>query len=315
LLAKGAAPETKSPELSAIVPNGTSVAGGHTAGATASNGQGPTNGVSPMVADLELSLLLEAAYRVSGFDFREYAPATLKRRIAERVRAEDVATITGLLEQVLHHPPALARFVDALAHNPSTPFREPQFFRAFVERVLPRLRTFPHVRVWVIGSGDDAYCLAILLREAGFSHRTRIYATLVGELALERAKGGSFPAVLLDEYAERYAEAGGTKHFSDYVDVAGAECAFKPGVREQIVFAQHNLATDASFNEFHLIVARNQMPQFNRALAYRAHQVLYESLVRLGYLGLSAKETLRYTPHQGAYEEIAGTERFYRRVR
>lgn len=270
---------------------------------------------TPAIADLELHLLLEAVYRVSGFDFREYGPATLKRRIAERVRAENVSTVTGLLERVLHDPAALARFIDTLTHNAGSPFREPQFFAAFRDRVLPRLRTFPHTRIWVIGSGDDAYSLAILLREAEFYHRTRIYATDAGEAAVERAKAGVFPADLVDEYAQRYVEAGGKRRFSDYIDLVDTHAVFKPGLREHIVFAQHNLACDGSFNEFHLIVARNVITHFNRSLAYRAHQVIFESLVRLGHLGVSAKENLRYTPHQHAYEELADTERFYRRLR
>ena len=275
----------------------------------------PTNGAGAGVADLELQLLLEAVYRVSGFDLREYAAATVKRRVAERVRTEGVATITGLLERVLHHPEAMARFVDALTHNAGSPFREPHFFAAFRTQVLPRLRTFPHARLWVIGSGDDAYALSILLREAEFSHRVRIYATDASEAAIERAKAGVFPAELLDEYSHRYVEAGGARRFSDYVEITGTHGAFKPGLREHIVFAQHNLACDGSFNEFHLVVARNVVTHFNRTLAYRAHQVIYESLVRLGYLGISGKENLRYTPHQHAYEEVEGTERFYRRVR
>ncbi len=270
---------------------------------------------SMMVADLELHLLLEAVYRVSGFDFREYAPATLKRRIADRVRAEGLATITGLLERVLHDAPAMARFIDALTHNASSPFREPQFFTAFRDRVLPRLRTFAHVRIWVIGSGEDAYSLAILLREADFYHRVRVYATDACDAGIDRAKAGFFPADMLDEYAQRYADAGGSRRFSDYVDVVGAQAVFKPGLREQIVFAQHNLACDGSFNEFHLVVARNVVTHFNRTLSYRAHQVIFESLVRLGYLGVSSKETLRYTPHQRAYEELESTERFYKRLR
>ena len=270
---------------------------------------------SPAVTDLELHLLLEAVYRVSGFDFREYAPATVKRRVAERVRAEGLATISGLLERVLHEPQAMGRFIDALTHNASSPFREPAFFDAFRERVLPRLRTFPHVRIWVIGSGEDAYSLALLLREAEFYHRTRIYATDASEGALDRAKSGAFPAELLDEYGARYVEAGGKRQLSDYVDVVGTQAVFKPAVREQIVFAQHNVASDGSFNEFHVVVARSVITHFNRTLSYRAHQVIYESLIRLGYLGISAKETLRYTPHQHAYEELEATERFYRRLR
>jgi len=270
---------------------------------------------SPGITDLELQLLFEGVYRASGFDFREYAPGTVKRRVAERVRAEGVTTITGLLERVLHDAPAMSRFVDALTHNGGSPFREPGFFAAFRDRVLPRLRTFPHARIWVIGSGDDAYSLAILLREAEFYHRTRIYATDAGEGAIERAKTGAFPSELLDEYGRRYREAGGMKHFSDYVDVDGAQAAFKPGLRAQIVFAQHNLASDASFNAFHLVVARDVILHFNRTLAYRAHQVIFDSILRLGYLGLSSKESLRYTPHQRAYEELSDTERFFRRLR
>jgi chemotaxis protein methyltransferase CheR len=267
------------------------------------------------IADLELHLLLEGVYRVSGYDFREYAPATLKRRIAERIRAEGAHTTTGLLDRVLHDPEAMLRFVDGLSYNASSPFREPHFFAAFRERVVPRLRTFPHLRIWVIGSGDDAYALAILLREADLYARTRIYATDATDAAIERAKTGAFAAQLVEEYAQRYEEAGGTKRFSDSIDIVDGQAFYKPVLREQIVFAGHNLATDGSFNEFHVIVARNIITHFNRTLAYRAHQVIFESLVRLGYLGLSAKESLRYTPHQRAYEEIEGTERFYRRLR
>ena len=281
----------------------------------ATNGASESAAAASAVADLELQLLLEAVYRVGGYDFREYAPATLKRRVAERVRSEGVATISGLLERVLHEPAALNRFIAALTQNSGSPFREPHFFAAFLERVLPRLRTFPHARIWVIGSGEDAYSLAILLREAEFYHRTRIYTTETSEAAIDRAKAGTFPTDLIDEYAARYEEAGGRRRFSDYLEIGETEATFKPGLREQIVFAQHNLATDGSFNEFHLIVARNVVTHFNRSLAYRAHQVAFESLVRLGYLGLSSKETLRYTPHQRAYEELPGTERFYRRVR
>jgi chemotaxis protein methyltransferase CheR len=270
---------------------------------------------APGIVDLELNLLLEGVYRVSGFDFRDYAPATLKRRIAERVRSEGLRTTTGLLERILHDPAALSRLIDALTHNASSPFRDPAFFVAFRERVLPRLRTFPHVRIWVIGSGEDAYALAILLREAEFAHRTRIYATDASETAVERAKGGAFALDLLDEYAARYVDAGGMRQYSDYLDVEEGLARFKPTLRQQMVFAQHNLVSDGSFNEFHLVVARNVLTHFNRSLVYRAHQVVFESLVRLGYLGVGTKETLRYTPHQRAYEQVDTSEQFYRRLR
>jgi chemotaxis protein methyltransferase CheR len=272
---------------------------------------------SNAAADLELQLLLEAVHRVAGYDFREYAPALLKRRVADRIRAENVATISGLQEQVLHRTGAMERFVDAITYSPSTPFGEPAFFSDLRTHVLARLRTFPFVRVWVAGcgNGDDAYSLAILFKEAEVAHRVRIYATSAAEAAIERARDGKLPAVDLEEFEQRYAAAGGTRRFSDYVDAEGAHLSYRPSIRENILFAQHTLAMDGSFNEFHLIVVRHKFAQFNRTLSYRAHQVVFESLVRLGILGLGGHDSLRYAPHQRAYQQIDGTERFFRRVR
>ncbi|MFN2460514.1 MAG: protein-glutamate O-methyltransferase CheR [Candidatus Velthaea sp.] len=271
----------------------------------------------PPVTDLELGLLLEAVHRTSGFDFRDYAPAVLRRRVAERVRAEGAATISGLQERLLHQAGAMERFVDAVTYNASSPFREPAFFAAFREQVLPRLRTFPFARIWVAGcgSGDDAYALAILFRESNFAQRARIYATDATESAVERAKAGFLDPSELEEYERCYREAGGTRKFTDYLDTSGEVPMYRPSLRENVVFAQHNIATDGSFNEFHVVVVRHALAHFNRTLAYRAHQVVYESIVRLGYLGLGAAETLRYTPHQRAYEEVPGYPMFHRRIR
>lgn len=284
----------------------------------AARGSGASNGaLSAAHTDLELQLLLEAVHRTSGYDFRDYAPATLRRRVAERVRAENVATISGLQERILHAPGTIERFIDAVTFNASAPFREPEFFAGFVKAVLPRLRTFAFVRIWVAGCGaaDDAYALAILFKEADLYHRVRIYATDACEAAVERAKSGFVAASDLTEIEQRYALAGGTRTFDAYVDARAEGAAYRPSLRENIVFAQHNLAMDGSFNEFQLILARGVLTPFNRTLAYRAHLVFYESLVRLGYLGLNAKETLRYTPHQRAYDDVEATERFFRRVR
>jgi chemotaxis protein methyltransferase CheR len=272
---------------------------------------------SPAVIDLELSLLLEAVQRVSGHDFREYAPAMLRRRVLERVRSEGAATISGLQERVLHHEGSMERFVDAVTFNPSTPFADPAFFKDFVTHVLPRLRTYPHVRVWFAGcgAGDDAYALAALCKEADFLDRVRIYATDASESAMERARAGTLARSDLEEIQLRYARSGGTARFEEYVEPDGQQLRYAESLRSHIVFAQHNLATDGSFNEFHLIIVRHALAKYNRVLVYHAHQVLYESLVRLGFLYLGAKESLRFTPHQKAYDALAQAPDFYRRIR
>lgn len=283
----------------------------------ATNGAGTPVTVVPAVSELELRLLLDAVHAASGFDFREYAPALLRRRVAERVRAENLQTISGLQERLLHHPGAIDRFIESVAHSTSAPFWDTPFFAGFVHDVLPRLRTFPYVRIWVAGcgAGDDAYAIAILLREAGLEHRARIYATDAVESTLARARSGRLAERSLDEYGERYLAAGGTRAFRDYVSVEGGALAYVPELRESIIFAQHNLAMDGSFNEFHCIVARYVLGHFSRTLAYRAHQVIFESLIRLGVLGVGSRESLRYTPHQRAYEPLAESGAFYRRMR
>jgi chemotaxis protein methyltransferase CheR len=269
------------------------------------------------IADIELQLLLEAIVRVSGYDFRNYAATALRRRVAERVRAESVETISGLQERVLHDPFALERLVQTLSMNPTSLFREPDFFSNFRLRVIPMLRTFPFLRIWCLGAsrGEDAYSLAILLHEEGLYKRCKIYATEPSTLAVEEAKLGRLPIDMLEEFAHRYTAAGGSSTLMRYVRTNGDSASLDPSLLSNIVFARYHVATDGSFNEFHVIVARNVLPYFNRTLAYRVHGIIFDSLIRFGYLGLGERETLRNTPHQRAYQEVSGTQGLYRRVR
>jgi chemotaxis protein methyltransferase CheR len=273
--------------------------------------------VSPAVADLELQLLLEAVHRSSGYEFREYAPALVRRRVAERVRAENVATISGLQEAVLHGREPMERLIESLTATPSAPFSEPDLFATLREHVVPRLRTFPFVRVWVAGcgAGDDAYALAALFHEADFSHRVRIYATDSAETVVERARAGRLSKGDLAGAEQRYAQSGGMRRFAEYVEHDDNELVYLRALRDRIVFAQHNLAMDRSFNEFHLILVHHVITHFNRTMAYRVHQLLFESLVRLGILVLGSRESLRYTPHQRAYAPLPDTDGCYRRLR
>jgi len=270
------------------------------------------------VADIELQLLLDAVYRYSGYDFRDYAHPTIKRRIAERVRAEGVRTVSGLQERVLHDLDALDRLIYGLSVNPSSLFRDPPFFVNLRSLVIPMLRTFPLVRIWVAGcsAGEEVYSLAIALDEEGLYDRCRIYATDVSDTVVEQAKSGRLAVDSMRDATERYLEAGGRGRLSNYLtDENGTIAVVDPALRNNIIFSTYNLASDSSFNEFQLIMCRGVLSHFNKSLVYRAHQVLLESLVRFGYVGLGPKESLRYTPHERCYEEVAGTDCIYRRVR
>lgn len=266
---------------------------------------------------LELSLLLEAVQRFSGHDFTDYAQLTLKRRVAERVRAEGVATISALQERVLHDPEALARFVFAMSGGNRHLFTDATFFRTFRKIVVPLLRTYSFTRIWVpnCGRGEDAYSIAVLLKEEGLLKRAMIYATDSSEIAVAAARAGAFAFDSSDHPAARYAACGSGHALADFCSVDETEARFGDEWRRHIIFARHSLVTDGSLNEFHVILARGVLRQFNRALQFRVHNLFLNSLIRLGFLCLGAGESLRMTPHEGVFRRISDEVPIYRRLR
>jgi chemotaxis protein methyltransferase CheR len=277
-------------------------------------------GVRKTAADdlerLEIDLLLEAIFRRYGFDFREYAPASLRRRLRRRMEAEHLGSISALQERILHDPACMERLLLDLSINVTAMFRDPTFYVAFREKVIPLMRTYPFTRIWHAGcsTGEEVYSMAILLAEEGLYERARIYATDINEAVLDRAKEGVFPMDRMREYTENYIKAGGRRAFSEYYLAKYDGALFDRTLVENVVFAQHNLVSDRSFNEFNVVVCRNVMIYFAKRLQDRVHELFYESLSMFGVLALGAKETIRFTPHEDAYEELDVEERLYRRV-
>jgi chemotaxis protein methyltransferase CheR len=268
------------------------------------------------VDEIELALLLEGVFRRYGFDFREYAPASLRRRVSRRVQAEGLSTISALQDKLLHDPACMERLLLDLSINVTAMFRDPSFYATLREKVVPLLRTYPFTRIWVAGcsTGEEVYSLAILLLEAGLYDRTRIYATDINESVLDRARAGVFPLDKMREYTQNYIKAGGERAFSEYYLAKYDGAQFQRSLVENVVFAQHNLVSDRSFNEFNLIVCRNVMIYFDRALQDRVHRLFYESLVTFGVLALGAKESIRFSPFEDRYEDLDANERVYKKV-
>ena len=266
---------------------------------------------------IELGLLLEGVYRHYGYDFREYALASLRRRVWRRVREEGLSSITALTERVLHEPACMARLLGDLSISVTAMFRDPHFYVAFSELVVPQLRTYPFTRIWVAGcsTGEEVYSLAILLAEHGLYDRTRIYATDINQLVLEHAREGVYPLERMQEYTDNYIRAGGTRAFSEYYVAAYDGALFDPALRENVVWAQHNLAQDGSFNEFHVILCRNVLIYFDRSLQNRVHRLFYESLDRFGTLCLGNRESIRFSDYEGCFEELDAEARLYRRIK
>ncbi len=270
----------------------------------------------PLV-DIELQLLLEGVFRQYGFDFREYAPASLKRRISTAMQAEGVATISELQKKVLHDPDCMERFVLTLSINVTSLFRDPSFYAAFRQKVIPLLRTYPFIRIWHAGcaTGEEVYSLAILLEEEGLLRRARIYATDMNEAVVKKARAGIFPLKSMKEYTANYQKAGGTRSFSEYYTAQYDSAILRPELTKNIVFSAHNLATDGSFNEFNVILCRNVLIYFNQALQERVLALFRDSLVHLGILALGRKESLRATTHEDFFEPLDAGERLFRRIK
>ncbi|MEY2571703.1 MAG: chemotaxis protein methyltransferase CheR [Acidimicrobiaceae bacterium] len=266
---------------------------------------------------IEVQLLLEAIYQHYGFDFRGYALASLKRRLWRRAIGEKVETLSALQDRVLHDPAVMERLLLDLSINVTAMFRDPTFFRAFREKVVPLLRTYPFVRIWNAGcsTGEETYSLAILLLEAGVYDKTRIYATDINDHVLDLARSGRFPLERMRDYTANYLRAGGQDEFSRYYTVEGDEACFSPELTSRVVFANHNLVSDGPFNEFHVIVCRNVMIYFGKGLQDRVHALFYDSLETFGVLALGHKESIKFTPREQDFEELNPRERLYRKIR
>lgn len=267
---------------------------------------------------IEMELLLEGIYQRYGWDFRDYAQASLKRRIWKCLKEEKVKTISGLLEKILHDQSAMERFLLNLSISVTSMFRDASFFLNLRKKVVPLLKTLPFTRIWDAGcgTGEEVYSMAILLKEEGLNHdKFRIYATDMNEAVLRIAREGIYPLEAIKEHTTNYQKAGGGKDFSEYYTAKYENAIFRPDLRKNIVWSQHNMVTDASFNEFQLILCRNVMIYFNKALQDRVHGLIYDSLAAGGVLGLGSKESLRFTPYEGCYEVMDEKEKLYKKVR
>jgi chemotaxis protein methyltransferase CheR len=271
----------------------------------------------PDLERLEVELLLEGIFKQYGFDFRSYAYASIRRRLWKRIEAEGLTTISGLQERVLHEPAMMERLLLDLSINVTAMFRDPTFYRVFRQEVVPMLRTYPFIRLWHAGcaTGEEVYSMAMLLEEENLYERSRIYATDINEVVLQKAKSGIFPLERMQEYTENYIAAGGKRAFSDYYIANYGGALFSPTLTRNVVFSQHNLVTDSSFSEFNAILCRNVLIYFDKSLQARVHELFYNSLAMFGILGLGSKETLRFSPYEDSYEQINGPEKIYRKVR
>jgi chemotaxis protein methyltransferase CheR len=273
------------------------------------------NSIPEKVEDIEIRLLLEALYVRYHYDFRNYAMASIKRRLRQAREQLGFSTISALQENVLHDAAMLPRLLGYLTVQVSEMFRDPSYFRAIREKVVPHLRTYPSLKVWVAGcsGGEELYSLVILFREEGLEERTIFYATDINQEALRTAEAGIYGLDRIQQFTENHRNSGGKSSLSDYYSAAYGRASFDKTLRRHVVFSDHSLVTDAVFGEMNLISCRNVMIYFDRPLQDRALGLFKDSLTRKGFLGLGSKESLRFSRHAGAFADFVRAEKIYQR--
>ncbi|HEX2545956.1 MAG TPA: protein-glutamate O-methyltransferase CheR [Ramlibacter sp.] len=268
------------------------------------------------LTDIEVRLLVDAVFLRYGHDFRDYARASLKRRVLQAQQRMGFATISALQDRILHDADAFAQLLQYLTVPVSEMFRDPAYFLALRKQVVPVLRTYASIKVWVAGcsTGEEPYSLAILLQEEGLLERAILYATDINHASLEKARAGIFSLEAMQPFTRNYQRAGGTRSFSDYYTAAYGGALFDRKLRDSITFADHSLATDAVFSETQLVSCRNVLIYFNRELQDRALGLFHESLSHRGFLGLGTKETLDFSAWSHRFEAVSRPERIYRKL-
>lgn len=270
-----------------------------------------------MLAFEDTERLIENINDWYGYDFSGYARASLRRRIEGFYLKNKYGSFASMQLSLQADPACFIRFVEEITVNVTEMFRDPGFYRAIRENILPVLATYPFIRVWHAGcsTGEEVYSMAILLSEAGLLHKSILYATDVNQAVLEHARAGIFPASAMQQYSGNYILSGGQRDFSSYYTANYNNAQFAPWLGERMIFSSHNLVADSSFNEFQLILCRNVLIYFDKLLQVRVLQLLDKSLDSLGFLALGSKESLRFSGIANRYRPVHPKEKIWRKSR
>lgn len=267
------------------------------------------------IEELEIRLLLEAIYSLYGYDFRQYSKASMRRRILHRLGLSGLSTITDMTSKVLRDRQFFVSLLNDMTVNVTEMFRDPHFYRRFREEVVPVLKTFPFIKIWHAGcsTGEEIYSMAVLLEEEGLYERTMMYATDIDKNVLATAKKGIYSISAIKQYGDNYIQAGGKSSLSDYYTCKYESVIMDQRLKRNIVFADHDLATDQVFGEMNVIVCRNVLIYFDRQLQERVFKLFHDSLDLGGFLCLGTKESLKFANGDHDFEAVDAEMKIFRR--
>lgn len=265
--------------------------------------------------NIEIELFLQAIHMKFGYDFRNYGKAHIKRRVRHRLSVSDFKNVSELIHKLLYDPVFYLEVLQDLSITVTEMFRDPDFYLAVRKEVVALLKTYPFIKIWHAGcaTGEEVYSMAILLKEEGLLKRSQIYATDFNQIALQKARNGIYPIGRIKEYTQNYQKSGGKASFSDYYNARYESVILNESLKENIVFADHNLVTDGVFGEMNMVICRNVMIYFDKDLQNRVIKLFYNSLVPGGFLCLGSKESLRFTEIANKFDVTTEKQKIYRK--
>lgn len=271
---------------------------------------------SPDTTVQEIADLFEAIYVRYKYDFRQYSVASMNRRIHQALLGMGRKTIADLQKTILEDPLCFNDLLQFLTIPVSEMFRDPSYYKAIRESVVPVLRTYPSLKIWIAGcsTGEEVYSFAILLKEEGLLDRTIIYATDINEISLKKAESGIFRIKDMPKFTTNYLKAGGKKEFSSYYTADSDSAIFNSSLKKHITFNDHSLATDHVFSEVQFVSCRNVLIYFQSKLQERAIGLFHESLCRKGFLGLGPKESVMFTKYKNEFRPVDMKDRIYQKL-
>ena len=271
---------------------------------------------STEIENIEVELLLEAIYQKYGYDFRQYSRASIKRRIMHRLSIAKYTSLSEMLGKVLYDVKFFETLLLDLSVNVTEMFRDPEFFKTLRNEVIPILKTYPYLKIWHAGcaTGEEVYSFAILLKEEGLYNKSQIYATDFNELILYKAKQGIIPLDQIKQYTHNYQRAGGKESFANYYTAKYDSVLIDQSLKKNIVFSDHNLATDGVFGEMNLIMCRNTLIYFQKELQNRVIGLFKDSLCHLGFLCLGTKESLMFSEHEKCFDPVSKKTKIFRKI-
>ncbi|MCP4720608.1 MAG: protein-glutamate O-methyltransferase CheR [Desulfobacteraceae bacterium] len=266
---------------------------------------------------LEIQMLLEAIHQKYGYNFKDYANAHTKRRLAHRLNISNMKNYAQMMHRIIYDEDFFNTLLLDLSINVTEMFRDPRVYQKIRQDLIPLLKTYSFIKVWHAGcsAGQEVYSMSILLEEEGMKHRSQIYATDFNELILKKAKDGIYPLEVMKTYTSNYQQSGGKKDFSDYYTADYDNVILRQSLKEKVLFSSHNLVTDGVFGEMNLIFCRNVLIYFNRKLQNQVLKLFFDSLCPGGYLCLGSKESLKFTDMEDKFEPIGTREKIYRKKR